>query len=218
MMFPQWAVGDGGYDDVPVTTVHHQSASELEGGAVPVLKSRCLLEPVQETVLSSEIPGRINKLPLREGDRFKKGALLVGFDCSVYRAQLALVSAELKGSRKTLKNARQLAKLNSVGALEVELAAVDVEKARARVHSAGVQVRQCRIVAPFAGRVASRLVHQHERVQMGKPLLEIIDDRLLEIHMVAPSKWLNWIKVDQPFAVQLDETGRRYKAKISKLG
>ncbi len=184
-------------------------------GAAPI---RCLLEAVHQAVLSSELPARIEKLPLREGDRFKKGALLVQFDCASYRAQLRLARAELKGGLKTLNNSQKLAKLRSVGSLEVELAAVEVEKARAHVQSAQVLVNKCQIKAPFVGRIASRQVNRYERVQEGKPLLEVLDDTLLEIHMVAPSKWLTWLKVGAPFSVLVDETGERHEAKVVKLG
>ena len=33
-----------------------------------------------------------------------------------------------------------------------------------------------------------------------------------------PSKWLRWLKVGSPFRVLIDETGRRYNARVTIIG
>ncbi len=184
----------------------------------PGRQARLLLQPVREAALSSELTARILKIPVRDGDRFKRGDLLVRFDCALYQAQRDVARVELKSARTTLKNIRQLAELNSAGALDVALAQLEVEKKKSQLGMARIPVQHCRITAPFSGRVVAVRVHEHELVQSGQPLLEILDDGELELKLVIPSNWLSWIRPDRTFTLRMDETGANHSAKVSKIG
>ena len=49
-------------------------------------------------------------------------------------------------------------------------------------------------------------------------MLDILDDRALEIELIAPSRWLGWLKPGTTFQLHVDETGRDYPARIMRLG
>ena len=51
----------------------------------------------------------------------------------------------------------------------------------------------------------------------GQPLLEILDDRSLEIELIAPSRWLAFLKPGYPFAVHIEETDKTYSAAITRV-
>lgn len=36
--------------------------------------------------------------------------------------------------------------------------------------------------------------------------------------MIVPSRWLVWLKPDYPFHVEIDETGKTYPARVTRLG
>jgi multidrug efflux pump subunit AcrA (membrane-fusion protein) len=55
-------------------------------------------------------------------------------------------------------------------------------------------------------------------VQPGQALLEILDDSILELEFIVPSKWLAWLKTGQGFQVAIDETGKTYPAKVQRIG
>ncbi len=52
----------------------------------------------------------------------------------------------------------------------------------------------------------------------GAPLLEIVDNRSLEIHLLVPSSWLGKLKPDQTFSFVPDETGKPIDAVVKRLG
>ena len=56
-------------------------------------ESRALVVASQQAVLSSELAAKIESIPVKEMQRFKKGDLLIQFDCSLYEAQKDVVSA-----------------------------------------------------------------------------------------------------------------------------
>ena len=172
----------------------------------------------QQSVLSSELSAKIAAMPFREGDTFRQGQTLVSFDCGLFRAQLNKAEASAEAARQTLKVDQRLAQLNSIGALDVELAASKVKETEAEAGAMRATVSKCVLPAPFTGRVAKLDAQAFEFVAPGKPLLEILDTRRLELQMIVPSKWLAWLKVGGHFTVKVDELEREYTARIVRVG
>ncbi len=171
-----------------------------------------------KATLSSEIAANISHLPFREGDSFRAGQTLISFDCALYRASLSKAEASAQAARQTLKVDKRLAELNSIGNLEVEQAAAKVKEAEAEVAAMRVTVGKCTLAAPFSGSVAKLDVAAHEFVSPGKPLMDILDTRHLELQMIVPSRWLAWLKKGSGFTVKVDELGKEYRAHVVRLG
>jgi len=179
---------------------------------------RGLLKPLHEATLSSEVLAKIIELPIREGKRFKKGDVLVRFDCARYKAELAATQAEYSARKKTSDNNAELSTYNAAANLDVEVSAAETDKASAQVQAAQAMLNGCTLSAPWAGRVVEVIAHAHETVAPGKELLRILDDSKLEIELLAPSKWLTWLKTGSAFKFRVDETSQEYAAKVSELG
>lgn len=179
---------------------------------------RAQLLPRRYTTIAAEIGAKVNRLPVPEGSAFRAGQLLVSFDCTLQQAQLRKAEADLDGAAQTLKSNQRLAELNSVGQLELDLSRSAVNKARAEVGAHQAVLGKCGVAAPFAGRVAEQKVREQQYVQPGQALIDIIDDSVLELEFLVPSRWLSWLKVGGKFEVQIDETGKRYPAKFIRIG
>jgi RND family efflux transporter MFP subunit len=179
---------------------------------------RGLVEARNETVLSSQIEGRILRLRFEPGEAFRNGDALVEFDCAMHQARLAAARAGLRGARKTHENNQELARLGAISTLDVELSEAEVEKRTAEVEVAQVHVSRCTIRAPYDGRVVERVVNEHESVSANQELLRILDDSRLEIVLIVPSAWLTWLEPGAPFEFRVDETGRSYPAAVARVG
>jgi RND family efflux transporter MFP subunit len=142
----------------------------------------------------------------------------VSFDCSLQQAQLARVKVALEVATKQLATQSRLADLNATGRQEVELAEGEVAKQRAEIAQMQVQLTKCSIAAPFSGRVAEQKVREQQYVQPGQALLEIIDDSVLEVEFIMPSRWLSQVRVGSAVQIAVDETARTYPAKVLRLG
>jgi RND family efflux transporter MFP subunit len=179
---------------------------------------RAQLSPRRYTTLASELGAKINHLSVKEGEAFRAGQVLVSFDCSLQQAQLQRAKATLSGADKTHSANKRLGELNSVGKLELDMSEAEVDKARADVSLINTTLSKCSVTAPFSGRVAEQKVREQQFAQPGQPLLDIIDDSSLELEFIVPSRWLAWLKSGVPFQVRIDETGRTYPARITRLG
>jgi len=179
---------------------------------------RTQLNPRNAVTLSSEIAARIASLPLREGDAFRAGQQIVGFDCALYQSQLRKAEAATEAANAVLQSDQRMAELNSIGKFEVEQAQARLKEAQAEAASARLLVGRCGIAAPFAGRVAKRHVAAHQYVTPGNPLLDIVETGQLELQMIVPSKWLAWLRPGAGFSVDVEELGKSYPAKVQRVG
>ncbi|MDH3393745.1 MAG: efflux RND transporter periplasmic adaptor subunit [Desulfobulbaceae bacterium] len=182
------------------------------------LEVRTLLVPEQEAQISSLITGRIIQMPVKEGKRFKKDQTLVEFDCKILRAELEKARIELETATEMHNTQLRLQKFGSTSELQVTVASSKKKMASAEVLVMEAKTDMCLIKAPFNGRVIKRLAHPSENVDPGVPIMEILDDTKLKLHLQVPSGWLSWLKAKQKFSVHIDETGRSYAATISGLG
>lgn len=179
---------------------------------------RTQLVAQHDVVVSSEVAAKIARLPLREGDAFARGALLVAFDCGLYQAQQRKAEATAAAAEREQEVTRKLASLHSVGALEVGQAEARAKEAAADAAYMRTTVDKCSIRAPFAGRVARREAAAFEYVTPGKPLLEILDSGALEVKLIVPSRWLSTLKAGTRFTVHVDDLDRDYPAQVVRIG
>lgn len=184
----------------------------------PLEPVRGIIEAETVVVISSELTARLAKLPYDRGDEFKEGAVLVAFDCRRYQADLRAARAELKVHQITAEQDRRLLRRGAAGRSEKAISEAKLEQAKATVESLEVRLDQCKILAPFHGRVADRDVEVHELPQANTELLKIVKEGILQIDLIVPSRWLTWLAVGQSFTFKIDETGTSHEAKIIRLG
>lgn len=115
-------------------------------------QARGILVAVDQATLSNDLLGRIVEMPFKEGEAFKKGDVVVRFDCAIYQAQLNASQA----AEAELNQNQQLAQLKSVGKHAVALSAAHLAQAQAESQVYQIQVSRCRINAPFDGQVVKR--------------------------------------------------------------
>ncbi|MFP8967721.1 efflux RND transporter periplasmic adaptor subunit [Pokkaliibacter sp. CJK22405] len=202
--------------DVLAKMATDSADSQTQGLATS--QARGVLQAVEQATISSEIAGRINALPFREGQSFKKGEALVKFDCSTYEAQLSASQAASRAAQAELSQNRQLAEMRSVGKYAVSLSAAHLAEAQAQSKVYKLQVDRCTLTAPFSGQVVQTEVNPYESVAAGTPLMDIVNNQTLEIHILVPSRWLPQLKAGQNFQFTPDETGKPLQASISRLG
>ena len=183
-----------------------------------VRESRALVVASQEAILSSELAARIENIAVKEMQRFKKGDLLIQFDCSLYEAQKDVVSANANSALIKLKSDEQMLQMRSIGKYELELSISEYEKAKSELRIAELNVERCKIKAPFDGAVEEVVVNTFETIQPQVELMKIIQTEVLELEMVVSSEWISWLKIGHPIKVYIDEIQKEFNATISGIG
>jgi membrane fusion protein, multidrug efflux system len=187
-------------------------------GSSPEVTARAVVRPWHEVKLAVDLSARIRTMPHRAGDRFQKGDVLIEFECARFQADLKAlraVEAEQAAQHRTNVTLRQH---KAAGANEVEIARARLNKASADAESLGHRISQCKITAPFSGRVAERLTDLYEMPQAGQPLMRIVDDGELEVAMIVPAAWLRWLQSGQTLDVIFDDSGGKAAASVTRIG
>jgi membrane fusion protein, multidrug efflux system len=179
---------------------------------------RAQLSAVNYTTITAELGEKILKLPARDGQAFKKGDVLIQFDCGVQQAQLDKSKAQLSIAERNALTNEKLFKLGAAGRIEYENSQSEFEKVKAEVSELNVVLSRCTTRAPFAGHVVEQKAREQQFVSSGQPILEIIDKGPLELEFIVPSKWGQWLTLKTLFNIHMDETDKDYPAKITQVG
>jgi RND family efflux transporter MFP subunit len=176
--------------------------------------------------LSTAESGRVRKVHVVEGDVVKQGQLLLELDDRLARAELFEARANKQeasvAQQQASREAERYQKLEResvVSALEASrevdeaarLAAVN-EEAEATIKVRGERVHRHRIVAPFDGTVARRLVDPGDHLSAGQPALQLVTAEHLELLVRVPESTLDAL----PTLSKLEVTsnGRRVEAEL----
>lgn len=138
--------------------------------------------------LSFEISGKLVKLPVKEGDKVKRGTLLAELDKRDVLAALASSRAQLNAAKADYERNRELYKSNSISRRQLDTSRKSYEMSQADVASASKRVSDATIKAPFSGTIAKRFVENHESIQAKQQILSIVDQNQLEVVVDIPEK------------------------------
>lgn len=202
----------------PASAQQTASGPKTASGPASVETVRGVIRAAREVTLAADIAARVKSAPLRDGDSFKQGDVLIAFDCAHLEASLDAAKAAWRGHRNTWASNIKLRRYGAGGQFAVRAAKADMDKAEAEIRVLQARMQPCTIRAPFSGRVVEKLVSAHEMPGANKPLLRIVDDSQPEIQLVLPSRWLVWLKAGLEFPFHVDETGKSYPARIVRLG
>ncbi len=134
--------------------------------------------------VSSRVMALVTAVHVDLGDEVRAGQTLISIDPSAAEGQatqarggLAQADAALALARRNLERYQALAATASASELELDLARTQfeqakgaVEQARGAVATAQSVARESQVVAPFAGRIAARLVEVGDLAAPGRPL------------------------------------------------
>lgn len=174
--------------------------------------------PIRRTTLSGELAARIIKISPREGQRFQEGNTLIAFDCDSEKAQLQRAQALLDAAEAKAQVHNRLSKLKATSKLEERVAKAQAAQAKAELAIIQVKINRCKIKAPYSGRVVTLFAHNHQYAKAGEPLMEILDEKALELVFLLPSYRISTLKKEDRFSVRIDETQRTYPATITTFG
>ena len=220
-LFDRIAPTAGEAKDTQVAPVQPAEAAapipELAAPTDSSLQIQAVLVAKRSALIASTMDGRVVRLPFNSGDVFKKGDVLVEYDCGMDRAKLKEIEARARLSEKQLAAYEQLRKLQSVAQIEYETVLENHQQNLAIIEQVKSHIKACLIVAPFKGRVVKRTASPQEFLQTGRVMMEIASREPLQAEFLAPSVWLRWMNVGTPLTVYIEESGKNYAAKVKRI-
>ena len=179
---------------------------------------RGVVKAENQAVISAGLKAVIVETPVRTGETFAKGDLLLRFDCSEQNAETIAARAAYGAAKATYENNVELQNFDAVGNFDVKLSKAEMEKAAAQFAAMKARQDKCEIRAPFDGKVAELAINAFETPGVDQPLLKVVGVSALELHLIVPSRWLVWMTPGTSFTFTIDETGETLPAEIVRIG
>ena len=181
------------------------------------------LEPKVRVTVGAPMAEQLVEMYVNEGDRVKQGQPLAKFKDQVLQAAASYANSDVTTQRANVRVAEaesaravtlfaegaiaQRERDNALAALEaarsrLALAVSQAANAEDRLHSAV-------LTAPAAGVISKRYAQAGDRIDNGKPVLELVDTRVLQLSASVPTEWLRGLAIGRPVALtvaQMDST------------
>jgi membrane fusion protein (multidrug efflux system) len=176
------------------------------------------LKAAQGVMLRPEVSGRIAKLGFIEGQRVRRGQLLVQLDDTLQQAQLKQAEASASIARTNLQRSRELLGQGFVSQSAVDQNAAALQVAEAQVALAQAQLQRMKVIAPFDGTAGLKLVDMGDYVKDGADIVNIEDLSSLTVQFALPERYIDRLRSGQAVEVALDALpGRSFKGRVTAV-
>ena len=225
------------------TELNHQAAVKGEGTVAvtlvnvqerafrPAVAFTGTLLAVNRAELKAEVTGRVTRVAVQEGDTVAAGALLGAQDeddyalgVQVAEAQLAQAKAQALQAQRDFDRSVALLEKRSITRQAAQQAETVFNATRAAAQAAEsnlglarLRLRKARLVAPFAGQVARRLVQPGEMLNPGQTAFEVVDNRKLEIRADLPTEAMAQVKVGQRASFRAIGLNRMVEGRVAQV-
>lgn len=180
--------------------------------AVGSLRSR------RGVVLRPEVSGRITQLNFTDGQRVRKGQVLVQFDDQLPLAQVQQSQAELSIALANQKRNQELVAQNFISQRSLDESAANLQVAEAKLALAKATAARLKIIAPFDGIAGIRLVNVGDYLKDGADIVNIEDIEAIFVDFRLPERFQNKVRRGQTAMLDIDALpGRKYNAQIQAI-
>jgi len=151
--------------------------------SVGTLRSR------QSVIIRPEVSGRVTQINFRDGDRVRKGQLLIQLDDQLQAAQIKQSEAELSIARANHKRNQELVAQNFISQRSVDESAANLEVAQARLALSQATAARLKIFAPFDGMTGIRTVNPGDYLKDGADVVNIEDIEAVFVDFRLPERF-----------------------------
>lgn len=152
----------------------------------------------EEIQVTARLQAELLELPVRSGQAVEAGDLLARLDDARLQARKAELEARETLSSTTLQRLKSLFESSTATQQELDEAQGSFDQAAAALTLLQEELRDTRIVAPFAGRVGERLVSTGQVLQAGQQLFTLTRLNPLELRFEVPERFIASLKEGMP--------------------
>ena len=150
-----------------------------------------------EAEVATEVDGRLLTIEADLGDQVKEGQVLASLDSATLDAQLREAAANLQKASTDEARAEKLKAQGVMSQQEFDTISSAQHVAQARRDVLAIHLAHTKIRAPFAGRIAKRLVDVGNYVRVGTPIFVLVADDPLRLRGEVPERFVAELAIGQ---------------------
>lgn len=153
----------------PVKLITVELASSTESRTYPAV-----IEAEIVRVLSFQVAGLIEQLPIHESLKINKGAVLAELDSRDFLSRLKSAQSQHNNAKEAYHRALRLAQQDAIAQSTVEQRLSQYEMSQADLETANKALEDTVLRSPIEGVVSQLTVEELQNVQAGSPIVTII--------------------------------------------
>ena len=176
------------------------------------------VQPWAEVILSSEVRGKIEWKGVEEGDIVRAGQELYRVDTESIRTRLRQAQAQHKLAVQELERIERLAKSGAGTAQSLDSATANREVAESSLRTLQIEVEKSVVTTPFEGVIDTVLVEKNEFVDVGTPLLRLVQVDKVKVSFGIPERDIPHFNRGDAVRVRMDAlAGREFDGVIHRI-
>ena len=176
------------------------------------------LRSFQGVMLRPEVGGRVSQVLFKDGQKVKKGQVLVQFDDQLPAAQLAQSKAELSIAQANHTRNQELVSQNFISKRSLDESDAALQVAQAKLALAQATLQRLKVLAPFDGTAGLRQINVGDYLKDGADMVNVEDIEAVLLDFRLPERFQAKIKPGQKAQVTMDALpGRKFTAVVQAI-
>jgi membrane fusion protein (multidrug efflux system) len=183
-----------------------------ETQAVGSLRSR------QGVMLRPEVGGRVKQILFSDGQRVRKGQLMVQFEDQLQQAQVAQARAELSIAEANHKRNQELVAQNFISQRSLDESSAALEVSRAKLSLAQATLQRLQVLAPFDGITGLKQINVGDYLKDGADMVNVEDIDAVLLDFRLPERFQARVRAGQKAQLTVDALpGRPFTAIVQAV-
>lgn len=174
-------------------------------------------EPLREANLSAEMPGRIVRMDVIEGQEVTAGQTVLRLDTSVQSASIGQIEAQLRQVEADIERNQRLVERGIGTEATVEQLETQRDVLQENIAQIRTGVRQGTTASPITGLVVDTMAEEGEYASPGQPLARIIDISSLIVRVGLPEREITYVTEGMPITVRIEATGEVLEGRLTRI-
>jgi membrane fusion protein (multidrug efflux system) len=169
-------------------------------------------------MLRPEVGGRVKQIFFNDGQRVRKGQVMVQFEDQLQVAQLSQAKAELSIAEANHKRNQELVTQNFISKRSLDESGAALEVARAKLALADATVQRLKVLAPFDGITGLKQINVGDYLKDGADMVNVEDIDAVLLDFRLPERFQAKIRAGQKAQLTVDALpGRPFSAVVQAV-
>ncbi len=170
--------------------------------------------PDESVELSSEASGKITSIYFKEGERVKKGDLLLTINDADLQAQLKRLQFQETLLVEREFRQRRLLEKEAVSQEVYDKALADLNSTRAEIMMIEAQIAKTRVKAPFDGVIGLRMVSEGSYITPNMRIASLVKMQPVKIEFSIPERYATDVRPGNNIRFTIGNTSNGYEAEV----
>lgn len=168
----------------------------------------------ENIMITSEMPGLLTRVYVKEGQRVSKGQLLAKLDDAGLAQQVEQMKVQVQLARTTFERQQRLWNENIGSEIQYLQAKTNYEAQNEALKAMQRQLGKMNITAPFGGTIDNVVTEQGNVVSPGLPLFRLVSLKDMYLNVEVPETYITSIQKGTEVIIDLPVIGETLKSMV----